>query len=118
MAVKQKQEKPFPHATITATACHYPQDIEFRFFFLGAGSFINIIYFVIFRWTKLLIKESQFPFTIEEWVFPVAQASIIGFYCAIATIDGKGTTPIHGPGAVIFFIILFICVGYITFVLR
>ena len=61
MAVKQKQEKPFPHATITATACHYPQDIEFRFVLLLAGSFLNIVYFVVFKWTKIMIKDTGFP---------------------------------------------------------
>ena len=27
MAVSQGQEPPYPHATVTSTACHYPQDI-------------------------------------------------------------------------------------------
>ena len=64
MAVKQKQEKPFPAATITATACHYPQDIEFRFVLLAAGSSINLIYFTIFKWIQLLKKETDFPYPI------------------------------------------------------
>lgn len=42
---------------------------------------------------------------------------MIGFYCAIATIDGKGTTSIHGPGAVFFFVFLFIVLGAVTTVL-
>lgn len=54
MAVSQKQEKPFPAATITATACHYPQDETFRFFMLSAGGFINLIYFTVFRWLRLV----------------------------------------------------------------
>ena len=118
MAVQQKQERPFPHATITATACHYPQDIEFRFFLMIAGSFLNVIYFVIFKWTYKLIKETGFPYKMEKWLFPVAQVSVLGLYFATATIDGAGTTAIHGPGAVIYFIVLFICVGYITFILH
>jgi hypothetical protein len=56
MSVAQKQEKPFPNATITATACHYPQDIEFRYFMLSAGSFISFTYFVLYHYIKLLIK--------------------------------------------------------------
>lgn len=31
MAVSHGQEKPFPSATVTSTACHYPQDIVFRY---------------------------------------------------------------------------------------
>ena len=58
MAVKQKQEKPFPHATITATACHYPQDIEFRFVLMLAGSFLNLVYFVTFKWTTMIMRDS------------------------------------------------------------
>lgn len=53
MAVSAKQEKPFPHATITNTACHYPQDIVFRWLMLPAGSFIVLLYFVVFRWLTL-----------------------------------------------------------------
>ena len=118
MSVKQKQEKPFPHATITATACHYPQDIVFRFIMLASGSFINLMYFVVFKWTCDMIKQTGFPFSIEKWVFPLAQISVVGFYCAIATIDSAGTTSIHAPGAIFYFIVLFIIVGYITFILQ
>lgn len=118
MAVKQKQEKPFPSATITATACHYPQDIEFRFFMMAAGGFINLVYFIIFKWLKLLKRETGFPYSTEGWLYYLAQVSVLGFYCAVATIDGRGTTKIHGPGAVFFFIVLLIIVGAVTIVLR
>ncbi len=49
---------------------------------------------------------------------PWAHASVIGFYGAIATIDGDGVTFIHAPGAAFFFIFLFLIVAAITFVLR
>ena len=84
---------------------------------LSAGSFIGIIYFSIFNWLNLIKKETAFPFKIEKWVHPLAQVSIVGFYFAVATIDGHGTTPIHGPGAVFFFIVLFVCLGYVTFIM-
>lgn len=118
MAVKLKQEKPFPSATITATACHYPQDIEFRFFMNMSGAFINLIYFTLFRWLKLLKKETGFPYSTEQWLHPWAHLSVLGLYFAVATIDGQGTTSIHGPGAVFFFVSLFIVLGAVTMVLR
>jgi hypothetical protein len=49
--VKQKQPG-FPHATITNTACPYPQDVIFRWTMLIGGSFISLIYYVIFRWIE------------------------------------------------------------------
>lgn len=52
MAVSQGQEKPFPSATITSTACHYPQDTLFRFLNLQAGSFLCLLYWLIYRWTS------------------------------------------------------------------
>lgn len=83
-----------------------------------AGGFINLVYFIIFKWLKLLKRETEFPFSIEGWLYYLAQVSVIGFYCAVATIDGHGTTKIHGPGAVFFFIVLLIVVGAVTIVLR
>lgn len=31
LAVMKGEEKPFPQATVTSVACHYPQDILFRY---------------------------------------------------------------------------------------
>ena len=59
-AVTAKQEPPFPHATITSTACHYPQDIVFRFLMLPAGGFICLIYYVAYRWLKLLQDKTGY----------------------------------------------------------
>ena len=44
--------------------------------------------------------------------------SVVGFYCAIGTIDGAGYPAIHGIGAVFFFIILYLTSGAITIVMR
>ena len=118
MSVKQKQEKPFPHATITATACNYPQDIEFRFLMCSAGSFLNLVYFAVFRYLKYLKKKTEFPYPLENWLHYLAQISVLGFYFAVATIDAKGTTSIHGPGAVFFFVVLFIALGYVSYILK
>ena len=52
MAVKNKEEPPFPHATITNTACHYPQDIEFRFIMLMCSTILALSFYVVFRWVE------------------------------------------------------------------
>ena len=62
-AVKDKDERPFPHATITNTACHYSQDIVFRGLMLPAGSFITLIYFVAYQFLKKEKKRINFPFS-------------------------------------------------------
>ena len=49
-AVKDGDEPPFPHATVTSTACHYPQDIVFRFIMLLSSSIMCLAFYVIFRW--------------------------------------------------------------------
>jgi len=51
-------------------------------------------------------------------MLPLAQASVIGFYFAIATIDEGGVTPIHAPGAGFFFCLLFLVVAVVTYLLR
>lgn len=118
MAVSRKQEPPFPHATITNTACHYPQDIVFRAGMLPAGSFIALTYYVIYRWIASEKKRVGYPGEIFSWMGHLAQASIIGFYCAIGTIDGAGYPNIHSIGAVFFFIVLFLISFVSTLVLR
>ena len=117
-AVKQKQEKPFPHATITATACHYPQDIVFRWLMLPIGFSLNLYYLILFKWIESTAKRIGYQGDTISWLYPIAQFSILGFYGAIATIDAKGTPFIHGLGAVVFFIILYILSVYSTIVIR
>lgn len=51
-------------------------------------------------------------------MFKWAVASVIGFYCAIGTIDSAGYPSIHGIGAVFFFVILFLVAGVVTLVVR
>lgn len=58
MAVKHKEEKPYPAATITQTACHYPQDIAFRYFMLIASSMLALIFFMIFKWVEQAAFQS------------------------------------------------------------
>lgn len=85
---------------------------------LPAGSFICLLYFTLFRWIKLEKERMQFPYGTEAWLYKWALASVVGFYCAIGTIDSAGYPSIHGIGAVFFFIILYIVAGAITIVLR
>jgi hypothetical protein len=118
MAVKHKEQKPYPHSTITNTACYYPQDIVFRWVMLSAGSFITLIYFGIFRWTLAEKKRTNYPGDIYGWMFPVAQASITGFLAAIGTIDGAGFPELHTYGAVFFFVALLFTAVIVTLVLR
>lgn len=50
MAVSKGQEPPYPHATVTDTATHYPQDISFRYIMLFNSSFLAFVFFIVFRW--------------------------------------------------------------------
>lgn len=117
VAVKHKEQRPYPHSTITNTACFYPQDIIFRWIMLSSGSFITLIYFGIFRWLVAEKKRTKYPGDTYKWLFPVAQASITGFLAAIGTIDGAGYPDLHTYGAVFFFVTLFITAVTVTLVL-
>ena len=116
--MSKKEEKPFPHATITNTACHYPQDIIFRYLMLPAGGFVNLVYYCIFRWLTVEKKRIGYTGDIYGWMLPLGQISTLGFLAAIGTIDGEGYPAIHDIGAVFFFIILFLLAMIITLVVR
>jgi hypothetical protein len=49
MSVTLHQEPPFPHTTVTDTACHYPQAIIFRWTMTPATGFLTFIFYMIFR---------------------------------------------------------------------
>lgn len=105
-AVSQHQEKPFPNATITQTACHYPQDIVFRFFMLTLSSMLALIFFMLFKWISKVAADSGFPKRISSFLYKMSMFSIVLFGITIGTIDERGTGPLHGPCAVGFFLIL------------
>jgi hypothetical protein len=48
--IKEKVVPKFPWATVTDTACPYPQDILFRFGMLTATSFMSLLYYALFRY--------------------------------------------------------------------
>lgn len=85
---------------------------------LVSGGFIGLVYFTAFRWIKLLKKQSNYPGPLFLFLNPLGQASVLGFYGAIATIDGAGLAPIHAPGAIFFFVLLFIITVALTLVMR
>lgn len=114
MAVKHKEEKPYPAATITQTACHYPQDIAFRYFMLIASSMLALIFFLIFKWVAEAALQSEYPKRISKPLYYLSEFSILLYGITIGTIDGKSTGPLHSPCAVAFFLVLIIAIVVIT----
>lgn len=116
-AVSQHQEKPFPAATITMTACHYPQDIAFRYFMLIASSLLALIFFMIFKWVANVARDAKFPRKISKVLYGFSMFSILLYGITIGTIDERGTGPLHSPCAVGFFVILIWSIVEVTFFL-
>ena len=114
MAVSTGQEKPYPHATVTSTACHYPQDILFRFIMLFCSSLLALSFFIIFRWVEWQCKRVGFP-PPPAWQFYLAEFSIICYGITIGTIDEKGIGNLHTPCAIIFFIVWLVTIVNMTF---
>lgn len=85
---------------------------------LPAGGFVSLIYFVLFKWLKKLKKVVNFPYSTEQWLHPLGQLSILGFYGAVSTIDGGKLPLIHIIGALFFFLMLFVISSVVTVVLR
>lgn len=108
IAVSKKEVDPFPFSTITKTACPYPQNILFRFGMLTASSFLSLIFFCIFNWLRYEVDRLKFPEKVQGWMYPVSQFAIFCYCITIGTIDSKSTGNLHGPCAVIFFVILYL----------
>jgi hypothetical protein len=87
MAVSQKQEKPYPAATITSTACHYPQDIAFRYFMLIASSLLALIFYMLFRWVQAEAIVAKYDKPISKLLFYSIMLSIPLYGITIGTID-------------------------------
>lgn len=114
MAVAQGQEHPFPHATVTATACHYPQAIVFRWTMVPAAGFLVLIFHVIFRFYEKQALKYEYPGTTYSYMYWPTIFSVVGYMAAIATIDTGGTGIVHGVGAAYFFICLYFLVDNLT----
>lgn len=67
--IKQKKAKPFPHSTVTTTACYYPQDIAFRFFMLIAASFLSLMFYMICRWVNYQCKRVAYEGKYSTFAF-------------------------------------------------
>jgi hypothetical protein len=74
---------------------------------LTASSFLSLIFFCIFKWLNYEIARIGFPEKPATWMYPLSQFSILCFSVTIGTIDSKSTGKLHGPCAVIFFVILY-----------
>lgn len=118
MAVKHKQEPPFPHATVTNTACHYPQATVFRWTMTSAAGFLVLMFHVVFRFYEKEAKKYQYPGNTYSYMYWPTLLSVIGYMAAISTIDIGGTGTIHGAGAVYFFICLYFLVVNVTIISR
>jgi hypothetical protein len=114
MAVKHGEEKPYPAATITSTACHYPQDIAFRYFMLIASSMLALIFFLIFKWVHQAAAKAGYPGTLANSLYYLSEFSILLYGITIGTIDERSTGKLHGPCAVVFFVVLIIAIVNIT----
>ena len=118
MAVKHKEEPPFPHATVTNTACHYPQAQVFRWTMTNAGCFLTLIFHVLFRWFEVQARKYNYTGNTYSYMYWPCILSIFGYLAAIGTIDTGGTGTIHTVGAVYFFIMLYFMVVNFTLIAR
>lgn len=84
----------------------------------GSGSFLSLIYFVLFKWTSSIKKRIDYPHTTYNYLHYICQASVWGFQIAMGTIDGNGYPDLHTDSAVFFFLMLFILVLTKTIVIR
>jgi hypothetical protein len=118
MAVSKKEEPPFPHVTVTNTACHYPQAIIFRWAMTSAAGFLTLMFHVVFRFYEKEAQRYQYPGNTYAYMYWPSVISVGGYMAAISTIDTGGTNTMHSVGAVYFFICLFFLVVNLTIISR
>ncbi|KAL4507254.1 hypothetical protein ABPG72_002047 [Tetrahymena utriculariae] len=115
----QGSEPPFPHASISSNANHFPQYIVFRITEQGSSLFIIFIWLIEYVWIRQKAQENGVTL-----IFPVLQAILgtisgILFIFSTATIDtGKMNGHLHVHCATGFFVTLMInfLLNFITFV--
>lgn len=107
MAVYKQGMKPFPHPTVTDTACPYPQNIAFRFGNMTAASFLALIFFCTARWMKYIQVKTNYPRHIPNAIYFISEIVLLPYCITIGTIDSGKTGHIHDICAVIFFVVLF-----------
>lgn len=113
MAVKYHEQKPFPYATVTATASHYPQDIVFRFVMLIFSSTLALLFYTVVRWMDKKAERAGFE-KIPRYYLYSGMFSIFCYCVTIGTIDEVGRGKWHGPCAVTFFVIWVVAIINIT----
>lgn len=106
-AVYKQGMKPFPHETVTTTACPYPQNIAFRFGMMTASSFLALIFFCIAKWMKYVQIKTKYPGKIPNVIYFMSEMAILPYAITIGTIDSGKSGKIHDVCAVIFFVLLF-----------
>lgn len=77
------------------------------------SSFLALVFFVVFRWLEFQAIRVRYP-PLPKYQFYLAEASILCYAITIGTIDGKGIGKLHGPCAVIFFVIWLVTVLNMT----
>ncbi len=117
-SVQQKQQPPFPHTTITNTACHYPQAHILRWGMLTASGFLTLIFHTIFRWYDKQAKNYEYPGGTYAYMYWPTMLAVLGYMAAIATIDTGGTGLLHEVGAIYFFACLYFLMANLTVVSR
>lgn len=63
---------PFPHTTVTNTACPYPQNIAFRFGMMTASSFLALVFFCISKWIKYQKQRTNYPGNIPSLLYTIS----------------------------------------------
>lgn len=116
MAVSHHQEKPFPHATITNTACHYPQDVFFRFAMLLINVGIGLLFWAMNKALGAIAEKYQYPRPLSSLYTKVGLLMTFCYALTIGTIDEGKTSHIHDLNAVVFFVLLFVMVNDVTLV--
>ncbi|KAL4460295.1 hypothetical protein ABPG74_000046 [Tetrahymena malaccensis] len=115
----QGSEPPFPQASITSNANHFPQYIVFRITEEGSALFIIFIWLIEYVWIKQKAQETGVTL-----IFPILQAILgiisgILFIFSTATIDtGDMNSHLHQKCATGFFVTLMInfLLNFISFV--
>lgn len=83
---------------------------------LGCSSFLALVFFIAFRWIESQALRVGFP-PLPKYQFYLAEGSIACYCVTIGTIDEEGIGNLHGPCAIIFFIIWLVTIINMTFYL-
>lgn len=77
------------------------------------SSFLALIFFIVFRWTQAQAKRIGYR-SPPMYQFYLAEGSIGCYAVTIGTIDELGIGKLHGPCAIIFFVIWLVTIVNMT----